>query len=122
MPPLLKALSPRPLASPAVVPASPKRRGGTDVARPVAGNAAMTAAMSGLPRGAGPVGLLASTIRRAAVSEPDPAAERARLMAEANRLRAQADRHDEAGRVKKALPLWRRSRKSSAGTRNCCRR
>jgi hypothetical protein len=38
----------------------------------------------------------------------DPVDERARLMAEANRLRAQADRYDEAGRTRKALPLWPR--------------
>ncbi|MFJ9785908.1 hypothetical protein ACIRSS_40485 [Amycolatopsis sp. NPDC101161] len=57
MPPPLKALSPRPLVSPAVVPASPKARGVTEVARPVAGNAAVTAAMSGLPRGAVPTAL-----------------------------------------------------------------
>ncbi len=43
-----------------------------------------------------------------ALTGSDPGAERAELMAEANRLRARADRFYEAGRIKKALPLWRR--------------
>ncbi|MFL6125999.1 hypothetical protein [Actinophytocola sp.] len=42
------------------------------------------------------------------MSGSGPAVERARLMAEGNRLRSQAYRHDEAGRTKKTRPLWRR--------------
>jgi hypothetical protein len=65
MPPPVKARSPRPLASPAVVPRPPESRGALDPgpadvvrARTLVGNAAVTAAMTGLPRGAvpGPAG------------------------------------------------------------------
>lgn len=42
------------------------------------------------------------------MSKSDPAVERARLMAEGNRLRSQAYRYDEAGRTGKGISLWPR--------------